>query len=311
MLLNGIYAQLLLIGVSMSWFALSRRRSKLESFIKILSIVLMLLGLWLGGIWVYPPAYGLAVIAIVFFGLMVLHFKKAKSKISKLKLFFSNAPLLLILPLACFMVWQGLAGRQVPVGEFVELDPPFRKNDGACVLSGGISPLLNFHIFPSDRPRDLGQQYALDIIKVGPSGFRVKQGFIANPKPTNIEAYEMFENTVYSPCDGVVVDRENKLQDQPIGGSDKISTGGNGIVLQCGNYHVHLHHMKQGSVLVDLGDEVKTGQEIGEIGNSGNTLEPHLHLHVETVVKDGDASVHGSSVHMKFGDRFMARGDCF
>ena len=170
---------------------------------------------------------------------------------------------------------------------------------------------MNFHIFPSDKPRDLGQQYALDIIKVGPSGFRVKQGFIASPKPTNIEAYEMFENTVYSPCDGVVVDQENKLPDQPIGGSDKISTGGNGIVLQCGNYNVHLHHMKQGSVLVNLDDEVKAGQKIGEIGNSGNTLEPHLHLHAETVIKDGDASVHGSSVHMKFGEKFMARGDCF
>ena len=311
MLLNGIYAQLILIWATILWFAFSSRRSKLESVIKTLSVMLTLLVLCLGGIWVYHPVYGLAVICIVFFGLVVLNFRKPRRASSKLKLFCSNAPLLLILPLACFMVWQGVAGRKTPVGEFIELDPPFRKNDGACVLSGGISPLLNFHIFPSDEPRDLGQQYALDIIKVGPSGFRVKEGFKARPKPKNIEAYEMFENTVYSPCDGVVVQQESKLADQPIGGSDKINTGGNGIVLQCGNYHVHLHHMKLGSVLVDLGDQVKTGQEIGEIGNSGNTLEPHLHMHAETVIEEGDAHVHGSPVHMKFGDRFMARGDCF
>ncbi len=209
------------------------------------------------------------------------------------------------------MTWQGLAGRQTPVGEYIELDPPFKKNDGACILSGGISPLLNFHIFPSDKPRDLGQQYALDIVKVGASGFRVKQGSITSPKPTNIEAYEMFGNMVYSPCDGVVVEQENTLPDQPIGSSDKVNTSGNGIVLQCGGYHVHLHHLKQGSVLVDLGDQVKAGQKIGAIGNSGNTLEPHLHLHAETIVEAGDANVHGSPVHMKFGDKFMARGDCF
>lgn len=311
MLLNGIYAQLILIVLTMFWFALSNHRSKLESFIKTFSIVLMLIGFWVGGIWVYPPVYGLAVIAIVFIGLIVLHFKRPISKASKFRLFFSNSPLLLILPLACFMVWQGLAGRQTPVSEFIELSSPFKKNDGACILSGGISPLLNFHIFPSDKPRDLGQQYALDIIKLGPSGFRVKQGFIASPKPTDIEAYEMFGNTVYSPCDGVVVDQENNLPDQPIGGSDKTNTGGNGIVLQCGHYHVHLHHMKYGSVLVRLGDQIIAGQEIGEIGNSGNTLEPHLHLHAETVVKAGEPNVHGSSVHMRFDGRFMARGDCF
>ena len=311
MLLNGIYAQLILIGLTMLWFGFSSRRSNLESIIKTFAIVLTLLGLYLGGVWVYPPVYGLVIIIIVFFGLIVLHFNKPLSTTSNLKLFFSNAPLLLILPLACFMVWQGFTGRLNPVGEFIQLAAPFKENDGACVLSGGISPLLNFHIFPSNKPRDLGQQYALDIIKVGDSGFRVKHGFRANPKPAEIEAYEMFGNVVYSPCDGLVVDQVNSQPDQVIGASNKINTGGNGVVLQCGNYHVHLHHMQEGSVVVDLGDKVKTGQEVGKIGNSGNTIEPHLHLHAETIIKAGDANVHGSSVHMKFGNRFMARVDCF
>ena len=311
MLLNGIYAQLILIGVTLLWFALSNRRTNVESFIKIGSVLALFFGLWVGGVWVYPPAYGLILIVAVFVSLMVAYLSKPVSKKPLLTTFASNLPLLLILPLACFLMWQGVAGRQTPVGEFIDLTPPFKVGDRTCVLSGGISPVLNFHIFPSDKPRDLGQQYALDIIKVGSSGFRTKQGSLLNPKPQNIEAYEMFDTPVYSPCNGVIVERENDRPDQAIGGSDKVKTGGNGIVLQCGSHHVHLHHMKQGSVIVELGDEVETGQEVGRIGNSGNTIEPHLHLHAETIVKVGDTNAHGVPVHMRFGEKFMARGDCF
>ncbi len=311
MLLNGIYAQLFLIVAALLWFALSNRRTNAESFIKAGSIAVLLLGLWVGGVWLFPPSYGLILIALIFVGLLAFHFKKAISQATKIKTLASNTPLLFILPLSFFLISQGLNGRQTPVGNFIELSSPFETKDGACVLSGGTSRLLNFHIFPSDKPRDLAQQYALDIIKVGSTGFRTKEGFLLNPKPRNIQAYEIFDANVYAPCDGLVVEHQNNLPDQPIGGSDKVNTGGNGIVLQCGNHHVHLHHMKQGSVSVELNEEVKIGQKIGQIGNSGNTIEPHLHLHAETIVKKGDTSVHGSPVHMRFGQKFMARGDCF
>ena len=64
MLLNGIYAQLILIGLTMLWFGFSSRRSNLDSIIKTVAIVLTLLGLYLGGVWVYPPVYGLSLIHI-------------------------------------------------------------------------------------------------------------------------------------------------------------------------------------------------------------------------------------------------------
>ncbi|WP_182043868.1 M23 family metallopeptidase [Moheibacter lacus] len=41
-------------------------------------------------------------------------------------------------------------------------------------------------------------------------------------------------------------------------------------------------HMVPNSVLVEVGDEVTTGQEIGRLGNSGNSFGPHLHMHVLT-----------------------------
>ena len=311
MLLNGIYAQLGLILLILLWFALSNRRTNIESLVKVVSIALLLLGLWLGGVWVYPPSYGLVIISLIFAAIGVHHFLKPVSDEGKLRVLVSSSPLLLILPITCFLIFQGFSGRQVPKGKFIKLDAPFELDTGACVISGGISPLLNFHIFPSDNPRDLGQQYALDIIKVGPAGFRTKEGFRLNPKPQNIEAYEMFNTVVVSPCDGTVVEYQNDLPDLAIGNSEKLKTGGNGVVLQCSEYHVHLHHMKQGSLTVTLGDQVRSGEKLGHIGNSGNTIEPHLHLHAETIVERGNTNLHGNPVHMMFNGRFMARGDCF
>jgi len=37
-------------------------------------------------------------------------------------------------------------------------------------------------------------------------------------------------------------------------------------------------HLMQGSLRVRKGDRVREGQQIGQVGNSGNTSQPHLHI---------------------------------
>lgn len=39
-------------------------------------------------------------------------------------------------------------------------------------------------------------------------------------------------------------------------------------------------HMQPGSVRVHMGDKVTRGEIIGLVGNSGNTIAPHLHFQV-------------------------------
>lgn len=39
-----------------------------------------------------------------------------------------------------------------------------------------------------------------------------------------------------------------------------------------------LAHFRPGSVRVRTGERVTIGQPVGEVGNSGNTTEPHLHI---------------------------------
>jgi murein DD-endopeptidase MepM/ murein hydrolase activator NlpD len=57
--------------------------------------------------------------------------------------------------------------------------------------------------------------------------------------------------------------------------------GGNAIVLDLGaGTYAFYAHVRPGSVLVRPGDRVTKRQEIGRVGNSGNSSEPHLHFHL-------------------------------
>ena len=48
--------------------------------------------------------------------------------------------------------------------------------------------------------------------------------------------------------------------------------------LETGTYLV-IAHLKSGSVRVATGDDVAEGDPLGACGNSGNTSEPHIHIH--------------------------------
>ncbi|MEI7034448.1 M23 family metallopeptidase [Streptomyces pratensis] len=56
---------------------------------------------------------------------------------------------------------------------------------------------------------------------------------------------------------------------------------GNHLVLDLGEgVHAVYAHVQRGSLTVRAGETVRAGQEIGRVGNSGNTTEPHLHFHL-------------------------------
>nr|WP_277749833.1 M23 family metallopeptidase [Methanoculleus taiwanensis] len=53
---------------------------------------------------------------------------------------------------------------------------------------------------------------------------------------------------------------------------------GNCVVVRSERCSAFLAHLRSGSVNVEEGQQIQAGALIGEVGNSGNTMAPHLHF---------------------------------
>ena len=56
--------------------------------------------------------------------------------------------------------------------------------------------------------------------------------------------------------------------------------GGNHVIVDCGDVFPLYAHLRCGSVLVRPGQQVAAGQPLGVVGNSGASLQPHLHFQI-------------------------------
>lgn len=167
------------------------------------------------------------------------------------------------------------------------------------VGGGGNARLINNHqIHPSQR-------FALDIVRL--NGFGNRASGLA---PTELERYAIFGAPVYSPCAGTVVAAVDGLPDLRPPQRDRAHLAGNHVVLACADAKVVLAHLKQHSVGVAAGAEVQVGDVLGQVGNSGNTSQPHLHLHAERGGADGEILT-GQGVPIELGGRFLVRNSLF
>ena len=78
-----------------------------------------------------------------------------------------------------------------------------------------------------------------------------------------------------------------------------------GLLLILARGSTHISFTKSVYYLA-MGDSVAAGQALGRVGNSGNSSEPHLHIHA---VRAGTGSaLDGEAVALTFGGRFPVRG---
>src|SRR5690606_27402446 len=81
------------------------------------------------------------------------------------------------------------------------------------------------------------------------------------------------------PCAGQIIAAVDGFADLVPPRTDPVNPAGNHVVVACGRVDVELAHLRQGSIVVRAGDMVGAGDALGRVGNSGNTTEPHLHVH--------------------------------
>ncbi|MEL7253331.1 MAG: M23 family metallopeptidase [Pseudomonadota bacterium] len=89
---------------------------------------------------------------------------------------------------------------------------------------------------------------------------------------------------VLAAADGTVIGLRDGVPDHLPGEAMRFPEGqdcGNGVVIEHDDgWQTQYCHLAQGSVIVNPGDAVTAGQKLGDIGMSGRTEFPHLHMSV-------------------------------
>jgi len=141
------------------------------------------------------------------------------------------------------------------------------------VVQGGDNAAMNHHFDVR------AQRHALDIVRLNGDGFRA-----SGLAPAYASEYAIYGVPLRAPCSGEVLIARDGLDEQPVGPLSEASRKrplGNTVLLHCTTSDITLvlAHLKPHSLRVAAGDRVSVGTELGAVGNSGNTTEPHLHLH--------------------------------
>ncbi|MEK7157056.1 MAG: M23 family metallopeptidase [Patescibacteria group bacterium] len=148
--------------------------------------------------------------------------------------------------------------------------------------------------------------YAFDFMKIGKGRKNYSDGSLLNFIFSRIpvESFYGWSQPILAPIEGVVTQTSDDWPDNTmvnlintvfiwlratflfrpkINGSkiDIRPNVGNYVMIQSETGEiVFLAHMRSGSVKVVVGQRVAVGQIIGEVGNSGNTTAPHLHINL-------------------------------
>lgn len=140
------------------------------------------------------------------------------------------------------------------------------------VTWGGDTKELNYHV------ESVAQKNAFDILIFD------KNGSTHKGAGQNNEDFYAFGKALYAPCDGEVVLAVDGIKDNPPGTTNPIYIPGNTVIIKATNgEYAFLAHFKQHSIVVKQGQKIKSGDLLGQCGNSGNSTEPHIHFHLQNV----------------------------
>lgn len=125
----------------------------------------------------------------------------------------------------------------------------------------------------------VAQRYAVDWEQLD------AHGHIYSGPREQLKSYAIFGQPVFAVADALVVSAIDGQPEQtpgkypsniPLDAAD-----GNSIILDLGEGRYALYaHLQPGSIKVRVGQKVSLGQVIGLVGDTGNSVVPHLHFQV-------------------------------
>ncbi|MGG6265991.1 M23 family metallopeptidase [Leptolyngbya sp. AN03gr2] len=305
-----ILAQLVLPLGAIAWFAIAPPRNGLGFSLQALITAILLFAIARAGLWMFPPwwmpyAYGLLFIVVLITGL--------KRHPPRYRMPSSQLGWAAIVGFVAFGIFAGNEAARSWSGQFppmiptVDLAFPLRGSH-YLILNGGNDIRINAHLKTLDEsvPRFRayrGQSYGIDIIQTDRFGLRSPG--LAPSDPT---VYQIYGEPVLAPCTGTIVTAIDSFPDMTIPEIDQVNRSGNYVMLRCRDADIALAHFRPRSLSVQTGVEVKTGDRIAEVGNSGASDEPHLHIHAQRPGSSA-AAFSGDPLPIRLNGRYLIRGD--
>jgi hypothetical protein len=159
------------------------------------------------------------------------------------------------------------------------LGPPLRGGPWVAVYGSSWERGHRRTLYAVDGAVHVPGRFAIDWIKLG------ADGKYAAGDASKVESWPGYGADVLAVADAVVASAKDDIpESSTISSSVKVAlenASGNYISLNLGDGHyVFYEHLKPGSIMVKPGEHVRRGQVIGQLGYTGESTGPHLHLHV-------------------------------
>jgi hypothetical protein len=143
----------------------------------------------------------------------------------------------------------------------------------------------------------VAQRYAVDWEQMDASGH------IYTGQREKLESYAIFGQPALAVANAVVVSVIDGQPEQTPGSYPTNialdAADGNSIILDLGEKRYALYaHLQPGSIKVHRGDKVRLGQVLGLVGDTGNSIVPHLHFQVT----DGPSSLSSNGFPYEISD---------
>jgi murein DD-endopeptidase MepM/ murein hydrolase activator NlpD len=206
-------------------------------------------------------------------------------------------------------------GRPVEARASLRVEEHKSANTYSFPLAGtwyvGAAPSLHSH-----HRWAVNEEFALDLVALAGDGkthkgdgvrlddyygygrevLAVADGTVVDATTNGVESNDMLRKPGESPDD--FDQRTRAKQNELLAQGYKAVIGNCVVVKHAGGEYSQYAHLKQGSVRVKAGDTVTRGQVIGQLGQTGNSTEPHLHFQLT----DGPDPMYSRGIPIVFKD---------
>ncbi len=227
---------------------------------EVVSVVALTTFLYLYGAWFLITIY------LKYFFVAVTLFRLANKSKNSINKEPTNKVIYIITSISSLLCILYFTGTK-KTNHIVHLQMPFKEGKYLVMQGGKGLPTNLFHT--SLR----SSFFAMDIVKLNDIGNRANKIF-----SYKLKDYAIYGDTVYSPCDGEIVKTEDNNPDNIPPDRKRGPTNTNQILISTGKNYIFMAHFQPKKVFVKKGDKIHAGQALGLVGNSGFSIEPHLHI---------------------------------